>query len=86
MGRPTVHGVKVILKGDKTSHGGEVITASKTRTYEGIGVARKGDLARCPKCHGTFEIIEGSSASTDRGIPIALHGHKLECGAELIAG
>ena len=35
--------LQIIRKGDKTTHGGSVLTASETMKFGGIGVARKGD-------------------------------------------
>jgi len=75
----------IIRLGDSTSHGGTVVqTASKT-TVDGMTIARLGDKVSCPKCKGTFVIIEGSPTSLDDGVPIALNGHKTSCGASLIS-
>lgn len=35
--------LQIIRKGDKTTHGGSVMTCSETMIFGGIGVARKGD-------------------------------------------
>jgi uncharacterized Zn-binding protein involved in type VI secretion len=35
--------LQIIRKGDKTTHGGSVMTCSGTMIFGGIGVARKGD-------------------------------------------
>ena len=35
--------LQIIRKGDKTTHGGSVLTASETMKFGGIGVARKGE-------------------------------------------
>ena len=67
---------RVIVIGDKTTHGG---------TAGGKSVARQGDLVSCPKCKGNFPIIEGSSIMLANGRGIALEGMKTACGAELIA-
>ncbi len=40
--------LQIIRKGDKTTHGGSVLTASDTMKFGGIGVARKGDKVSCP--------------------------------------
>ena len=40
--------LQIIRKGDKTTHGGSVLTASETMKFGGIGVARKGDKVSCP--------------------------------------
>lgn len=79
---------RVIVIGDKTTHGGTVLQGSQTMTAGGTGsksVARQGDLVSCPKCKGNFPIIEGSSIMLANGRGIALEGMKTACGAELIA-
>lgn len=86
MGRPTKDGLKIILVGDKTSHGGEVISGSGTYSWNGRKVARVGDKVSCPKCKGTFAIAEGSGTHSDNGKAVAFHGHPTTCGATLIAG
>lgn len=40
--------LQIIRKGDKTTHGGSVMTCSDTMIFGGIGVARKGDMVSCP--------------------------------------
>lgn len=40
--------LQIIRKGDKTTHGGSVMTCSETMIFGGIGVARKGDRVSCP--------------------------------------
>jgi uncharacterized Zn-binding protein involved in type VI secretion len=53
--------LQIIRKGDKTTHGGSVMTASETMKFGGIGVARKGDKVSCPvPGHGPTTIIEGN--------------------------
>ncbi len=75
----------VIRKGDKTSHGGEVITGDEFVTVFGKPMARKGDKVTCPKCGGTHSIVEGiMDASSDR--QVVVEGMKTSCGATLIAG
>jgi uncharacterized Zn-binding protein involved in type VI secretion len=81
----TIEGKEVILLGDTTTHGGKVITASETHSYMGIPVARVGDMVECPKCKGTYPIVEGAPKAFDRGKPIARHGDKVACGATLIS-
>ncbi|EOW1017725.1 PAAR domain-containing protein, partial [Enterobacter kobei] len=50
-----------VLLGDKTTHGGEVISASSTMTVNGNKVALVGDEIFCPvEGHGVNAIIEGS--------------------------
>jgi uncharacterized Zn-binding protein involved in type VI secretion len=79
---------KVIVLGDKTSHDGEVISASGEGRYtiDGIPVACVGDKVSCPKKgHGPETIIEGDPNATLDGKPIALEGCKTSCGAVLIS-
>jgi uncharacterized Zn-binding protein involved in type VI secretion len=76
----------VIRIGDKTSHGGQVITVYGEMEIRGRIVARIGDLVSCPKCKGgPFKIIEGDIDVTDKNIPVAFEGHKTECGAVLLS-
>ena len=78
--------LQVVRLGDKTSHGGVVITASSTHSISGIGIARVGDQVACPITgHGINKIIEGATTYTIDGRMVALHGHKCECGCTLIA-
>lgn len=49
---------KTICVGDKTSHGGSVLTGSSQIIIDGKSVARKSDLVSCPT-HGVNSISEG---------------------------
>ncbi|MBD2781610.1 PAAR domain-containing protein [Xenorhabdus szentirmaii] len=71
----------VIRLNNTTDHGGQVITAIEKYVYQDVPIAGKGDLVVCPKCEGTFPIIEGSESLKYQGKQIAL----TECGAKLIA-
>lgn len=76
----------IVRLGDKTTHGGTVITASVIHTIRGIGIARQGDMVACPlPGHGTNPIVEGCVVFTIEGRGVALHGHKTACGCSLIA-
>lgn len=77
----------IIRIGDKTTHGGAVLTGSGEMKFGGIGVARKGDKVSCPiPGHGPTTIIEGNPDYLDLGgIPVAFHGHKCACGCTLIS-
>ncbi|KAB2928844.1 MAG: PAAR domain-containing protein [Dechloromonas sp.] len=77
-----------ILLGDKTSHGGVVISASETTDSKGKGIARVGDKVTCPlKGHGSVTTIAtGDSTALIDGKPAARHGDLTACGASLIAG
>ncbi|AOF52401.1 hypothetical protein BKG91_10010 [Rodentibacter caecimuris] len=76
---------RVIVIGDKTTHGGTVLQGSQTMTAGGKAIARQGDLVACPKCKGNFPIVEGSSKMSANGRAVALERMKTACGAELIA-
>jgi len=76
----------IVRIGDKTTHGGIVLTGSETMKFGGIGVARKGDKVLCPKVgHGPTIIVEGNPDYLDHGVPVAFHGHKCGCGCALIS-
>ncbi|MBB3257533.1 putative Zn-binding protein involved in type VI secretion [Paraburkholderia bannensis] len=71
--------------GDKTTHGGFVISGSDMMDINGRKAARIGDLVSCPE-HGVNAIIEGSDFAMDAdGRKFAMHGHRTACGCRLIA-
>lgn len=80
----------LIFLGDRTDHGGVVISASE-HTIRGRAIARKGDMVDCPMSypggapHGKNAIVEGCDAITIDDVPVALEGHHTECGCALIA-
>jgi uncharacterized Zn-binding protein involved in type VI secretion len=76
-----------ILLGDKTSHGGVVVSASQTSDCNGKGIARVGDQVTCPKKGhgGTTVIATGDPTALIDGKPAARHGDTTACGATLIA-
>ncbi|MEJ8824244.1 PAAR domain-containing protein [Variovorax humicola] len=81
----------IILVGDRTSHDGVVITGSEIDVIDGRPIARLGDLVDCPVRypggvpHGINRIIEADVTTMLNGRPIALEGHRTECGCTLIA-
>lgn len=75
----------IILVGDRTSDGGTVITGSPTDYVQGRAIARQGDLVDCPG-HGVNAIAEGHQTTILSGRPIALEGHRTECGCTLVGG
>ncbi|RPE75863.1 PAAR domain-containing protein [Vulcaniibacterium tengchongense] len=75
-----------IVVGDKTDHGGTVLTGSPETDLYSKPVARVGDPVQCPKCQGTFPIASGDASLIIDGRPVARHGDKTACGATLIAG
>lgn len=76
----------IIVLGDKTDHGGTVITAGSTTDTNGFPWARKGDMVSCPKCKGIFPIAQGDTNFISDGAAVAYHGCKVACGAILIGG
>ncbi|PHM46474.1 hypothetical protein Xmau_00888 [Xenorhabdus mauleonii] len=67
-------GKSVIRLNGMTDHGGQVVTAIGGYVYRDVPVAAKGDLVTCPKCKGTFPIVEGSNDLKYQGKNIALEG------------
>jgi uncharacterized Zn-binding protein involved in type VI secretion len=80
----------IIVVGDRTTHEGRVITGSAKHTIDDKPIARKGDLVDCPERypggspHGVNAIIEGEERCLIDGMPVALDGHRTECGCALI--
>ena len=78
-------GLGVIRLGDKTSHGGQVISAQSTLKALGKPVAVTGDMTICPQCKGAFPIQVTSSERKHHGKAVAYDGDKATCGAKLIS-
>ncbi|MCS0590359.1 PAAR domain-containing protein [Massilia norwichensis] len=76
---------EIIRQGDKTSHGGTVLEGSPADICMGKPIAYIGHKVQCPKCKGTFPIVEGALTTTFYGKGVALAGMKTACGAVLIA-
>lgn len=77
---------KIIRLGDPTSHGGKVVSATSHVTVGGIPVARVGDRCTCPvKGHNNCVITEGDSNWLIDGIPVALEGCGVSCGAVVLS-
>lgn len=77
---------KLILLGDKTSHGGTVIEASSESSIGGIRIARLGDSHACPiPGHGVNPIVTGDATLLIDGKPAARVGDMTACGATLIS-
>ncbi|MDR6741509.1 MULTISPECIES: PAAR domain-containing protein [Herbaspirillum] len=74
-----------ITIGDRTSHGGTVISGDLTFMAHGKPVARVGDQTVCPRCQGTFAITTGAGDMFSLGAAVARHGDRTACGATLIA-
>lgn len=82
--------LKIITVGDKTDHGGQVISGSPTHTLRGKAIARLGDEVSCPQLypggapHGINKIVSAHATLTAGGIAVAVHGCKTACGCSLI--
>lgn len=74
----------IIRYGDRTTHGGTVVSADPTYSIYGKNVARVGDMVACPRCKGSFPIVSGAPAVRS-GQSIARQDDVTECGAKLIA-
>lgn len=75
----------LIVVGDKTSHGGTVLTGDFTSVINGKYIARVDDITVCPQCKGTFPITTGATDTIFEGKAAARHGDKTACGATLIS-
>jgi uncharacterized Zn-binding protein involved in type VI secretion len=74
----------IIRYGDRTTHGGTVVSADPTYEIYGKSVARVGDRVACPRCKGTFPIVTGAPDAWS-GQSIARQDDITACGAKLIA-
>lgn len=77
------HGV--IRLGDKTTHGGNVISAAADFTVLGKHVSIEGDITYCPKCKGKFPIHPKDSTRKHQGKQVAYDGDLTACGAKPIS-
>lgn len=82
--------LKIITVGDKTDHGGIVISGSSSHDIHGAAIARVGDQVQCPlfypggKPHGVNKIVNGHDSLTIKGVAVAVEGNSTECGCKLI--
>jgi uncharacterized Zn-binding protein involved in type VI secretion len=73
-----------IVLGDRTSHGGVVISGDPTWTIDGQPVARVGDKVSCPRCKRTSTIVSSRFLTViDLGKPAAFDQDVTDCGALL---
>jgi uncharacterized Zn-binding protein involved in type VI secretion len=73
--------------GDKTSHGGTIVSGASTVLIAGKPAARIGDSHSCPiPRHGTTVIIPSGPVSTllIAGQPVARMGDQTGCGATIV--
>jgi uncharacterized Zn-binding protein involved in type VI secretion len=75
----------VIRLVDKTTHGGQVISAAGDFTVLGKQVAIEGDATYCPKCKGKFTIYPHGSTRKHHGKQVAYDQDLTACGAKLIS-
>jgi len=73
-----------VLLGDKTTHDGEVISASSTMIINGKPVALVGDEVSCPR-HGPNPISEGTDQWSENGRAMVVNGCHSECGCQVIS-
>lgn len=73
-----------VLLGDKTTHDGNVISASSTTIIHGKPVALVGDEVSCP-IHGDNPIVEGCEDWSENGRAMVIHGCRSECGCQVIS-
>lgn len=75
----------IIRLGDKTSHGGEVVSAASDFTVLGKTVAVDGDMTYCPQCKGQFAIRLAGGTRHHHGKFVAFNDDDTDCGAKLIS-
>lgn len=75
----------VIRLGDKTTHGGEVISAARDFSVLGKQVATEGDSTYCPACKGKFPILPSGSTRRHHGKQVTHDQDLTACGAKLIS-
>mgnify|MGYP001174001218 CR=1 FL=1 len=73
--------------GDRTSHGGTIVTAAQGTLADGVPAARMGDLHSCPiPFHGVTRIVTGSTKTLIEDQPAARQGDVAGCGAVIVTG
>ena len=73
--------------GDRSTHGGKIVSGASRTLVNGMPVARMGDKHDCPiPGHGTTNIVSGSPDTQTEGRPNARMGDAVECGARIITG
>ncbi|WP_105746282.1 PAAR domain-containing protein [Cronobacter dublinensis] len=76
----------LVLLGDRTTHGGIVVSVSSNYSVNGKRAAVVGDLVSCPiEGHGTNPIIEGSPKRSSNGFAVVVDGCKCQCGCRVIS-
>lgn len=73
--------------GDRSNHGGKIVSGAERTFVNGKPVARMGDKHDCPiPGHGTTNIVSGSPDTQTEGRPNARMGDAVGCGARIITG
>ena len=73
--------------GDKSSHGGVIVTGASRTLVNGRPAARMGDRHSCPiPGHGVTSIVSGSPDTLTEGKPNARMGDATACGARIVTG
>ncbi len=73
--------------GDRSSHGGVIVTGASRTLVNGKPAARMGDQHCCPiPGHGVTPIVSGSSDTLTEGKPNARVGDAAACGARIVTG
>ncbi|WP_309328747.1 PAAR domain-containing protein [Silvimonas sp.] len=65
--------------GDRTTSGGEVISATSTYMDSGKVMCRSGDQAYCPACKGTFPVSGTAIHWAENGVPMVQNGDRVLC-------
>lgn len=78
-------GKGVVRLGDKTTHGGSVLTAASGTVVKGKPAALAGDMTWCPQCKGAYPIQSGNSGNRHGGKQYVYAGDSTACGAKLLS-
>jgi uncharacterized Zn-binding protein involved in type VI secretion len=76
---------RIARVGDKTSHGGAILSGSSDVKANNKAEARVGDPVSCPT-HGTNTIVGGSSTVSANNKKKARIGDSCACGATIVEG
>ncbi len=80
-------GEAIARLGDRSDHGGQIISGAARTLVNGIPAARKGDQHSCPlDGHGVTPIVTGSDTTVIEGRPAARVGDRAGCGAVITSG
>lgn len=72
------------MLGDRTSHGGVVVSGDPARVVDGQPIARVGDMVTCPRCKCVASIVTSRfPVALGHGNPVAYDGDMTSCGATL---